>query len=495
MTKNWFLLLLVAACLQLSSANVKILAPDRLKADVQYKISTFGLVDYQAGKTIDILLWNSDDGCDPPTDDILQLGRDVGFLMKKGSCSYRRQAVNGRRAGAYLVLVYSDAEDHALETPSSDEDVRDLELPPVIMISKKNGENIRGALSKGEQVRMFFDWEINIYEPPVNVELVYSVVDYKSISIYQKLISFQLESALNDKPEQVSNLIKLLAVPKFYQRNDFNLTTSDSSKYCVDNSDICVNPHPSVSLTKPLDEVVVAGFLYCLQVDIEKGVKLQNFLFMEKLLKNYAELLRIELDSGKTLNLTQHFDQSLKSEDIEELNHGKKSFISGVLSCLKHNFGQDMANLKPNYALMQKLLKEGSQRKTKIPVMFIEKHLVRGDLTPMTAISAVCDVLPMKVRPLQCSGVEASLSKLTEKLTSKDNLEGNLSIGKRLLYTFIVSFLMFGFMYFICSALLQRRLQKDIAKDIDQSLEQYYQIQNTRLEIVPRDTELKADHS
>lgn len=475
-------------------ASVKILAPDRLKAEVTYAISTFGLVDYQAEKTIDIKLWNSLDGCEPPTDDTLSLGQNIGFLMKKGDCSFRRQAVNARRAGAYLVFTYLETGDDAhLITPTSVEETRDLELPPVVMISRKNGESLLEALQKNERVTMFIDWEIKTYTPPVKIEYLYSVVDYKSVHIYRKLLGFQIEAALANS--SANGLVDLVSVPRFYRRQDFNLSSADSRKFCVDKNNVCVNPHPSVILTEPIDEVMVAGFLFCLQFDINKGNKTQNLQFFEKFLRDYENLLNLHQGKSDPVNITEHFEKSIKPEDIQRLAVGKQSFMESVVRCVDDNFDRSSGRLKPNNKLMEKLVEEGTRKKTRIPAMFIEGHLVRGDLTPATGLSALCDVIPLTGRPRECSQIELFLNNESERLQTLDPEDMELSIARRILYVVLTSGLIFVLTYLIGSYVLKKNLQSDIVRDIDASLERYYQIQNTRLEMAPRDTELTPDHS
>lgn len=494
---SWFVLSLAWSSI---TAYMLVTSPERLKGDLTYKVSTFGLVDYLNTKKIEVHLWNTLDGCDPPTDDILMLNADsIGFLMKKGDCSFRRQAVNARRAGAYLVLTYEDSGvDGKLTTPSSEEETRDLELPPVVMISRKNGEAIRDALTKGEKVSMVVDWDINLYKPPVDVEYLYSVVDYKSISIYHKLLTFQLESLMtpvNASSSDVPDLMNLVNIPKFYRRKDFNLSIDDSHKFCVNNEDICVNPHPSVKLSMPIDEVVVAGFLFCLQVELDKGNKTQNLQLFAKILGDYEELLRLNEGKDQIVNLTKHFEQSLNPEELKKLTEGKQAYLIAVSDCLRSKFGDIYGDINPKNNVLQRLVDVGSKKKFKVPSLFISGHLVRGDITPMTALSAICDVIPLDVRPTQCANVESFLQTLTFQLEEREGPGGNLSLGRRLFYTFLCTALIFGLTYLLGNYLLEKRLQRDIAADIDQSLERYYQIQNTSIEIVSKDQELKADHS
>ena len=159
------------------------------------------------------------------------------------------------------------------------------------------------------------------------------------------------------------------------------------------------------------------------------------------------------------------------------------------------NFGENLSQFKADKDFFKTIVDESSKRKNKIPSLFIENRLVRGDVNPQTALSAICDVTPLNVRPSECGEIEGLLFEQTNRLMSSYSHEGSISTSRRLLYMILTSIVLFGLTYLIGSYLLQKRLEKDIVKDIDSSLERYYQIQNTSIEIVPRDGELTADHS
>jgi hypothetical protein len=481
----------IAMMILASTGKVMIVEPARLKGDIQYSVSSFGFVDYQAKKLVEVRLWSNADGCDPPTDDILEKpGQNIGYLMKKGECSYRRQALNAHRAGAYVVITYTDEDGEShLTTPSAnDEDSRDTVLPPVMMISKKHGVDIRSALESGEKVRLSVDFDIITIDPPVNVFLFYSAVDYNSIDIYNSLIKFHISSSHSNHSSTSKHhnkeIMNLEPIPRLYTRKDFNLSLNDQSRYCIDGIDLCVNPHPSAFLRDATDEIRVAGFLLCLYQNLLDGDKKENLQELIKILDDYRDLLKIQMKNKGILDAKEHFHSYFSKES---------SFMKKSVSCYKSSLGEDKINLKGSFEFLEKVTqKEGSF--IKIPSMFILDNHVKGDLTGMTAVSAVCDVLPHKYKPEECYSIEEVLSKQADKLLHSPSGPSRLTLISSLGVIFCIACLLIGLVYLVSTSIIKTRVRADIMTEIDTSLERYYQIQNTKLETVSRDSELMANN-
>ena len=50
--------------------------------------------------------WNSEDGCDEPSKDILDKnGAPIAFIMYRGGCTYIKKAENVRKAGGKVAIV------------------------------------------------------------------------------------------------------------------------------------------------------------------------------------------------------------------------------------------------------------------------------------------------------------------------------------------------------------------------------------------------------
>lgn len=475
---------LTATCM----GSLTILEPIALKAEIAYSVSTFGFVDYQADRLVEVRSWSNEDGCEPPTDEILESkGQNIGYLMKKGECNFRRQALNAHRAGAYVVFTYMDrdGEDHLVTPTGQEQDSKDTVLPPVVMISKKNGESIKAALKKGEKVRIRVDFDIKTIQPPVDVALFYSAVDINSIEIYYSLMKFHLISTYQNTTLKKKEIMRLEAIPRLYTKKSFNFTDADQMKFCLKSMDLCVNPHPSVTLRESTDEIRVAGFLLCLQDNLANGENKENLEEFIKILGDYYDLLKIHMENSGVLDAKEHFHSYFRNESV---------FIKKSVQCYKNNLGEENNDKKSALPLLQKISQwEGS--KIKIPSLFIQDNLVKGDISAMTSVSAVCDVLSKKYKPAECYSIEEVLSKTADKLLAQHEGPSRMTIISSLAVIFGISCLLIGLIYVVSTTLLQRRIRADIISEIDESLEKYYQIQNTKLETVSRDSELMANNA
>lgn len=60
---------------------------------------------------------------------------------------------------------------------------------------------------------------------------------------------------------------------------------------------------------------------------------------------------------------------------------------------------------------------------------------------------------------------------------------------------FLVTLVLILIICFVARNTLKNRLHSDIDKEINQSLERYYQIQNTKISVMDRDSELAPNHA
>lgn len=469
-------------------SKIRLVEPQRLTSDLDYSISNFGFVDYQAQRMVELRLWNSPDGCDTPTDQVLELSKNqtIGFLMKKGGCSYLRQSINAHRAGAYLVFVFDIEQDDksSLTTPTAENsDANGHVLPPVVMIRSKKGELLWKALEAGEKVIVSVDFDIDVYKPPVSVALVFSAEDYKSIDIYRSLILFQLKT-MNNKTNNPEELMFLEAIPKIYSKKDFNLTTTDVRKYCIEESDLCVNPHPRLQFRDPFDEIRIAGFFICLQQHQSEGNKTKNLIEIERILKDYSVLLSMQEANKAVLDMREHAKNYFNSNS---------SFLKNSLNCYKENFASEVLKNKINLEFV-KGAAAVEFPSPKLPSLYIQDKLVRGDLTKMGAVSAVCDVLPIKFQPKICKGVEEFMKKESEKLIDDTTGPSTMTTLATLWTLLLVMVVFIALICVVSLTMMKKRVRADIISEIDKSLERYYQIQNTKLEVAPRDSELIANN-
>jgi len=80
---------------------------------IDYSISTFGYLDYQAQTNYYVKYWPGDYGCEKPDMEAKGFREDLhdtdiknkAYIMKRGECGFYQKALNAQLAGANLVLV------------------------------------------------------------------------------------------------------------------------------------------------------------------------------------------------------------------------------------------------------------------------------------------------------------------------------------------------------------------------------------------------------
>lgn len=88
------------------------------EGNIEHTISTFGYLDYQSKTAMILKKWDTEDGCNPPSDDMMISEDDqqrglYAFIMKRGGCTYYQKALNVHSAGGRLAIVMfnDEAED------------------------------------------------------------------------------------------------------------------------------------------------------------------------------------------------------------------------------------------------------------------------------------------------------------------------------------------------------------------------------------------------
>ena len=114
-------LALVLTLASTALSTIFVSQPDNLRQSItnwkgevgilDYTVSTFGYLDYQAATRMQVLPVGGDkDGCNiedyevPEEDDITKT-INTAFLMKRGGCTYFQKAEMTRRAGGNLAIV------------------------------------------------------------------------------------------------------------------------------------------------------------------------------------------------------------------------------------------------------------------------------------------------------------------------------------------------------------------------------------------------------
>lgn len=129
---------------------------------IEYTISTFGFVDYQSKMRIELKQLGDKTGCSVPSSFSHEESQyHIGILAEKGECTYIAKAQNGHRVGARFIFVSLTDED---EDPDSIIPIapkeQSVNVPPVVIISKKIGDSIRKYLKRGEKVFMNIDFDM-----------------------------------------------------------------------------------------------------------------------------------------------------------------------------------------------------------------------------------------------------------------------------------------------------------------------------------------------
>ena len=124
MRKNFSKILLVHLLVAATLTKIYLVEPQSLKKKIHdkenkegylnYSISTFGYIDYQASTYLTLKPWVSAYGCDTPNSHFLsEVSSNTAFIVKRGDCGYFQKAMHAKMAGGKLVIV-------ALTNPNED---------------------------------------------------------------------------------------------------------------------------------------------------------------------------------------------------------------------------------------------------------------------------------------------------------------------------------------------------------------------------------------
>lgn len=453
-------------------AQVQIVEPSEIAGSLDHEISTFGFVDYQATVNIEIFKWNSESGCDAATENTMSWKSSYprGFIMRRGGCPYRQQAVNAHSAGARVVLVYrDDDQDIHTSTPVSVGDYKQMSLPPVVSISKKDGLRIKQTLEKGLRVIIRFDFEIEKFSIPVKVKFVYSPLDANSLSILQELITFNNGNGKGQKGDSWDqhSLMKFSAIPKILKQESTSYSPQESEVYCVPNTEFCAPVQPKQIMAYPWEEIVLGTLLHCLTSNIHLAEH------SEKGVESFSEILEVVRQSlqGDELLSMETIWNTVRPK-LEE----KERFMQTANACFSQAIGR-VDLVKPSLSTLNSLVSESQMDFLHLPSMFIEDKLVKGDLTPQTSVSAFCDCLLTKSRPYICDRIGQALNKkateLDDYIVEENDRQNPLGFAVFILF---LSIIIIGGVYLTARGYLSRRMEQEVTQNIDSSIQQYMRI-------------------
>ena len=137
---------------------------DLPKGCINYSVSTFGFMDYQQKTSFILKTFESDEyGCNYNGalmhEEQKQHGSHIAYLFKRGKCTYVEKALNVRKAGGALALVYLNSEEQQVDEiiPIAPKSVAD-NVPPVAVINNARGQDLIKGLKENDTVRLKVDY-------------------------------------------------------------------------------------------------------------------------------------------------------------------------------------------------------------------------------------------------------------------------------------------------------------------------------------------------
>ncbi len=448
--------------------RISIIKPTEEKRDVDYELSAFGFVDYQASVELQLFRWHTLGGCESPTDQTLQLKSSYAkaFIMKRGQCTYKQQAINAHRAGARLVLIYRDDDanihDSIPVNPAISQ--HEYKLPPVAIITRREGEALVSALDSGKQVVFAVDHEIQTFKPPLSVRLVFSPVHLESLGVLKALLPLTLKNSTSLSLP----MAKLLLAPKISTRQAMDFSEAEAERFCVPSSHYCSPRFEDVKMTRPFEYVHLAVYLHCMS-SVASADESSHGDFAD-MVDRYINALQQYYHANIDCDLVSVVDAHLRS--IERPYHRK------VTQCFLMKMGNDRQNPNIDSVSLDELYSSSSQQVDKLPSLYLNELLVRGDVDASTAVSALCDSVEAKYRTHLCSEVTAQLDRFAR--ANLDAIEEDRLSWLALLLLMLVCVCVIGW---TGRWLLSKQVDRDISREIDSTLSKYYQMANTKIEV------------
>ena len=488
------LLLLCLLLICFTHCKITLTSPPEYKRIIDYELSTFGLVDYQATVNVEVFSWSSEYGCTAPTDAILQINSThlKAFIMKRGTCSYRQQAINAHRAGARLVIVYRDDDRDIHDTiPVNPEFGKEFKLPPAVIVSKKDGDLMTKLLSQGKKIVLNVDYELKLFKPTIKVRFVFNPLDLESVKLLKALVLFTNTTSHHIVFKDSKRLIMLNSAPKIYSTLSSEYSEKERKEYCVPGSVYCA-PAMSSKLSKASDYVLLSVLYSCMNEVYIEGSYTHLDEYISQIDTLQQELETLEKTNVARVNLVEDLLQGLQKKK-------NNKYYNKVSDCFTTVVGNRIDEPSFGNQQIEGMVSLSDQQFEKLPALYINELMVRGELSELTGPSALCDSIVFKYRPKFCDDLSKTLSKKVEG--TLDVLEGpeeedkDLSNFKLWLIGMAVS-LVLGVLLCIASRfILKGRVESDITREIDDTLSTYYKIRRTDIEIGDiKDVELKPEN-
>lgn len=500
-TKTFLLTMTIALICFQTKSKISIISPVDSKKTLKYSVSTFGFVDYQATIEMEVILWDSKEGCELPSSSLKRRQSDYpkAYLVQRGGCTFLKKSSNAREAGARIVFVSMDGNQDVTKLISTEQNPLEKKtqtLPPVVLISKSDGEYMRNLIEKDKkEVRVRVDFDISIYKPPVPVKYIYSVSDLNSIDILAELVAFEIgfifkgstEKDIEFTTRKIKHLMELETVPKLSELANNNvLTPSQKKDLCFPGSTFCLNIGQRVAKMDNQYEQIIAmtAFQCANQQVLKKGRDLLTIFWYRQFLMSYKECFLNEQKKKESsfINIVGCTFNSMAKDT---------TFKDKVSQCVGDKVVFQSEKKILDKAFYKRIVKISTQSLDRWPALYIHDNLVRGDLSPYSAVSAFCDVLRPSHKPDRC---QAATEILMDRAQELDDVHP-MSIIMTVFMLFLIGIILFGLGAIVSRKAFSKKIEKDINNEIENTLKKYYELNDTKIQINTKDdSELEPDN-
>lgn len=452
-------------------------------------------MDYQDKAVYALRYFTDKYGCDDEprasSNENIQNSNHIAYVLKRGGCTYIQKALNVRRAGGALVVVYHDDPTEDVENiiPIAPKNAAD-NVPPVVVINNADGLKleviVRGRDQEKVKLSVDFDVEKKTDDSKLNVVFWMSPTNKMSYEFlnnfaeYYEKIQDHVELDVLWRIRDMPLVAAAKKNPSVTKPSDWLQAGVDESedkkveevlKYCYGKGAYCALTDAS-RLKKPiqsLDQVISQKCLF----DKAKATG-QLGLFFE-----YANAYRKTCLMGYGPETSER-EAAPTDLNVCAANLRHENFYmpkAELKSCIDDKFSNGKDKFMSSSEFLGKLKDDTNlfgQNYEKIPSMFIDENLVRGKLEAHTALSAICDSFRQK--PKFCTQIHKLLDKEIE-----ENYATQLPAEYRYMWLIIfclviVSSLMFLFIVWIFKKNFRDQLQEQIFDTIKGSISDYQKI-------------------
>ena len=493
------------------SALDKFIDQDDKKGCLHYSVSTFGYMDYLEKSRYVIKMFDDVEGCEyngpVESTEVKQTELHVAYLVKRGECTYVQKAVNVRRAGGAIALVYHDnhVEDVSNVIPISPKNIAN-NVPPVVLINWSDGENLRKMYQNrpDEPIKLSIDFDIEkkkddqqhvvFWQSPTNsMSYKFLVEFYKYYSMISDYITMDVRYKIRSLP-----VVRPKSGGKVYETkknskepNDWSSPGESSKsikevlKFCYGRGKYCAlnDANYQYNPIESLDQVIYQSCLFD-QVRESNSLFDQYFSFLNSYNRICLEPYTSKDPRQITDSLNKCFEGLIKN--IKVFSYPKLN------TCYESKFANPKDKFNTNSDFLHQMKSDTSlfgQNYDIVPSMFIDGNLVRGKLEAHSSLSAICDSIKTKL-PF-CNDLHRKLQK-----EIKDNyLIEQPSTSKNSLFFYLLilvsSQIVLAAIVYLFKLNFRSQLDEQIYTTIRGSISDYQKIHDMPTKSMDNDSDLK----